>query len=176
MRTEIYVQTRDTGVKYHTGTRLVECLGESRAEQSRAGTPGCTHKAPEHLLSSQPPGIEGQEQHLKWTSPNCPFIFLPAAWRPWSLGANAKSSISSGLPPGSTSLQWQLLECITFFTVSESVVMDLSYSYLKKTIQEESSRIYHGYCEEWEHHRKTRNVNFDINDLKKWPRRCSDKQ
>lgn len=77
-----------------------------RAEQSRADTPGCTCKAPEHLLSSQPheqeyPSVThytaGQEQHLKCTSLNSPFIFPPSGltWRPWSLEANGKPSISS---------------------------------------------------------------------------------
>lgn len=52
----------------------------------------------------------------------------------------------------------------TFFTVSGSAMLDLSYSYLKKTIQVESSGMHHSYREESEHHRKTGNVNSDTND------------
>lgn len=97
-----------------------------------------------------------------------PFHFSPSGltWRPWPLKANGKPSISSGFPPGSTSLQWQLLECVTFFTVWETAILDLSYSYLKKAIQVEGFRMHHSYREEWEHHRKTGNVNADTNDKK----------
>lgn len=148
--------------------------GWERAKQT--GIPGCTSKAPEHLLSSQPPGTGSSKCNTSDCRsrtasqihiPQLPFHSSPSALtrRPLPLRANGKSSILSGLPPGPTSLQWQLLECITFFfTVSEGAILDLSYSYLKKAIQVESSRIHHSYHEEWEHHRKTRNVNCNTND------------
>lgn len=84
VRTEIYVQSRDTELR----TTLAPDLWSAwvTAEQSR--NLGCTCKAPEPLLSSQPPGKEapsethytaGQEQHLKCTSLNGPLIFLSVA-------------------------------------------------------------------------------------------------
>lgn len=75
--------SRDIGVKYHTGTRFVECLGESKAEQVPLAAPArlwstfSAHSRLEQEAPSVTHYTAGQEQHLKCTFLNRPFIFLP---------------------------------------------------------------------------------------------------
>lgn len=147
-------------------------------EQSRAGIPGCTARllstfSPHSLLEQEAPSVThytvGQEQHLKCTSLNCSFIFLPV---PLPEGPDHLEQMASLLsyqahhqdPHHYSGGCWNVSH---FFTVSEGAILDLSYSYLKKTIQVKSSRMHHSYHEEWEHHRNTRNVNSNTNDEKK---------
>lgn len=125
------------------------------------------HSLPEQEAPNVTHQTAGQEQHLKYTSLNCPFILLPVPLPEDPCHSEQMANLLSYQAYHQDSHHysgscWNVL--LFFFTVSEGAILDLSYSYLKKAIQVESSRIHHSYHEEWEHHRKTRNVNCNIND------------
>lgn len=136
----MYVQSRHTGVKYHTGTRFVECLGESRAEQVPLAVPArLLSTLSAHSLLEDPSITHytaGREQHLKCTSLNSTFIFLPVALPEDLDHFKQMASLLSHQafhqdPHCYSGSCWN----VSHFLQSESAKMGLSYSYLKKMIQ-----------------------------------------